>query len=122
MGFSDYYKSEQNQTKDRQMVTRKFCTAHETTGEKSIYRMGELFAHYPPNEGLMSIIHSIFIVCREFKKQDSDYKMSSCFEQSRAHEAQSISSVTGETEATAKYQGHSYNATRANDKASTTPR
>lgn len=101
------------------MVTRKFCTAHKTTEEKSIYRLRELFANYPPNEGF--IIHSIFIVCREFKKQDSDYKMSRCFEQSQAHEAQSISSVIGEIEATVKYHVRSYNATRANDKASATP-
>lgn len=104
------------------MVTRKFCTAHKTKDKKSIYRLRELFANYPPNKGLIAIIHSIFIVCREFKKQDSDYKMSSCFEQSQAHEAQSISSVIGEIEATAKYHVRSYNATRANDKASMTPR
>lgn len=56
--------------------------------KESVYRMRELFAHCPPNEGFIAIIHSIFIVCREFKKQDSDYTMSSCFEQSQAHEAQ----------------------------------
>lgn len=88
MGFLYYYKSEQNKTKERQIVTRKFCTAHKTTEEESVYRMRELFAHCPPNEGFIAIIHSIFIVCREFKKQDSDYTMSSCFEQSQAHEAQ----------------------------------
>lgn len=56
--------------------------------KESVYRMRELFAHCPPNEGFIAIIHSIFIVCREFKKQDSNHTMSSCFEQSQAHEAQ----------------------------------
>lgn len=62
------------------MVTWKFCTVHKTTEEKSIQRLRGLFANYPPNEGFIAIIHSIFIVRREFKKQESEYKMSRCFE------------------------------------------
>lgn len=104
-GLGNYFlllkqrKQTQRQTNDDSEV----LYSTRTMEEKTSYRMREPFTNSPPDGGFISIIHSVFTICKGFKKQDSDYKMSNCFEQSQIHEARSISSVIRETETTTKY-------------------
>lgn len=77
MGLYDY-KSKGSKTKDRETMTLKFCPARKTTEEKTIYRAERIVCQLPSE--FTSTTHSVFILWG-IKKQDSDYKMSSCSEQ-----------------------------------------
>lgn len=88
------YRSKGIRTEDRQTITLKFYTAHRTAEEKTIYRTRELSAKYSPNEGFISLPHSILIMCKEFK-QESDYKKSNCSKESQIHAGQSIPLPSG---------------------------